>query len=149
MGEKGLKRINITHVINPHLFWFKNCPDSNPDLERLEKEFKEYVNSHPNMKATKNRAQLLNETIVLVYMVSERKWIRAEVDMDLNEEVIVWSIDYGVPLKISFDLVVFLNGDLKQKCATIQTNVFRAGVANILPAEAVKVFVFNSVFKTI
>lgn len=149
MDEKGLKRINITHVINPHLFWFKNCLDSNPDLERLEKEFKEYVKAHPNMKATKNRAQLLNETIVLVYMVSERKWIRAEVDIDLNEEVIVWSIDYGVPLKISFDLVVFLNGDLKQKCATIQTNVFRAGVANILPAEAVKVIVFNSVFKTI
>lgn len=133
--------INITHFVNPHLFWFKNKNEQDDGVEELERTLKRYVaESGDRISAAKNWDELKHEQYVAVRWL--KKWVRAEIDVyDENgaaigsNEAIVWITDYGYPLKISLDSMVLLSAELKQLCRSMRSAVIQAGIASIKPAE--------------
>lgn len=148
MDDTGSKRVKITHVINPHRFWLKEINDPDPNLVNIEQEFRRYAIENKNrMCATRNGDRAAIESFVTVYMESEKKWVRAEIDVfgdtESDGDVIAWATDYGVPLKTPLDLVILLSDDLKQKCANIKTNVFPAGIYGIMPSTIIHVILLN------
>lgn len=147
----GPTRIKITHVINPHLFWVKLI-DQDADLAEIESKLRDYaVKTRTEMGAARSDVNYENGSIVAVNMVSEKKWVRAQIDDVndplLNDEVIVFALDYGAPLRVSLDSVVPLDDDLKQKCASVKTTVFQVGIHGIVPSNiALNVIYFDLIF---
>lgn len=135
MSTDSSKIIKITHVINPHLFWFKYKDTQNADVERIELALKNYVAESGDKMSAANYTdeKYKSEKYVAVYMKSMEKWIRAKIDVH-DDPSIVWAIDYGIPIKKSLDLIVLLSEELKQLCRTTEPAVIKGGIAEILPA---------------
>lgn len=140
MSGEHSQNIQITHVVNPHLFWYKlkNNPDHVADA--IERELGKYVSENrEKMCAAKSNGSYLCEVYVAVFMISQRKWVRAEIHVKdetvANNEIIVWAIDYGFPLKTALDSVVLLSNELKKKCYTLQPAVHKGGIIDIYPAS--------------
>lgn len=134
------KIIKITHVINPHLFWFKYVDTPDTGAKQIELALINYVaESGDRMSAAKSNGRYRNESYVAVFMASMEKYIRAEIDVCddpllAEHEIIVWAIDYGIPLKTSLDSIVLLNAELKSLCRTTKSAIIRGGIAEVLPA---------------
>lgn len=134
-----LKRaIEITHVINPHLFWFiyKNKP--NPEVAVIEEALHNYARE--NVDEINASGKFANESVVAVHLFSENKWIRATVDIQTepvtnDSEIVVWAIDYGYPIKTTAESVLGLDNDLKKKCIETPSNVIKGGIYGIVPAS--------------
>lgn len=143
MSTLGSNHIQITHVINAHLFWFENANQSDPNVDVIEKQLQKYVDeSGDDIYADRSDDEYKNEDIVAVYLQpkkqTKKKWIRAEVDV-IDEpagenEVIVWATDYGYPVKTTLDSVVLLSPRLKEICS-VKPAIFKGGIWNILPAS--------------
>lgn len=138
MSADSSKLIEITHVINPLLFWFKYTDAQIADVETIERALEKYVSDSGDRLPTAELAgdSYRDETCVTVYLNSKKKWIRAEIDdvtLDKNE-VIVWAIDYGIPLKKSLDKIVLLSDELKDLCRTTKPAAIKGGIAGIIPA---------------
>lgn len=135
MSTDSSKMIEITHVINPHLFWFKYQDTQNADIENIELELRNYVGDSGDKMLTARDAgdKYKSEKYVAVYMNSKKKWVRAEIDV-AGDPSIVWAIDYGIPLKKSLDFIVLLSEELKNLCHTTEPAVIKGGIAEILPA---------------
>lgn len=139
MSTDSSPYIEITHVINPHLFWFKYKDKQNAEVERIERALKKYVaelgDELPTAELAGDKYQ--GEKYVTVYMKSKEKWIRAEVDdATSNEnESIIWAVDYGLPLKKSLEAIVLLSEELKNLCCLTESAVNKGGIAGILPVK--------------
>lgn len=138
MIETSVK-VQITHIINPHLFWSKEIDKADPKLLQLEDELKRYAHQNLNkMCAAKTGNKYETEPVVVAY--SQKKWLRAKIDRpNQNGQVVLWAIDYGHPFKVSLDYVLLLNDDLKQKCFDIKSNVFQSGIYGVMPSSKVHV----------
>lgn len=138
MSFTGSKTIEFTHVVNPHLFYFKIQNQINNDVLYIERELKKYVVEFRDEKcAINNRGEYIVGDHVGVYVVSQHKWIRAEIDLiDEDGELIVWATDYGFPLKTPLNLVVLLNDEHEKMCRTTESNIFKGGIFNIFPATS-------------
>lgn len=139
MSADSSKLIEITHVINPLLFWFKYTDTQNADVETIEQALKKYVSDSGDRLPTAELAgnSYRDESCVTVYLNSKEKWIRAEIDdvtLDQNE-VIVWATDYGIPLKKPLDKIVLLSDELKDLCRTTKSAAIKGGIAGIIPAS--------------
>lgn len=139
MSTKSSKLIEITHVINPFLFWFKYKNTYNGDVEKIERAIEKYVaefgDNLPTAEHESNRCN--DEKYVTVHMNSKGKWIRAEIDDIKTDEnaVVVWATDYGIPLKKSLFEVVFLSDELKNLCCSTEPAVIKGGIVGISPAS--------------
>lgn len=140
MCLKSGGNIKITHVINPHLFWFQYENEPHSDAQVIESELKKYVDENRDqMCANNSDGKYRRELYVAVYMISLKKWIRATIDVhdgdydEIDDEIVVWAMDYGIPLKTPLYLVVLLNEDLKNLCKSTKTNVFKGGISDVWP----------------
>lgn len=143
MSSDSSKFIEITRVINPLLFWFKYKAAENAGIEHIERAITTYVTelsaSNSELPTAQNTGdKYRDEKYVTVYMKSKEKWIRAEIDdatVDEQNELIVWAIDYGVPLKKSLDTIVLLSAELKDLCRMTQPAAIKGGIAGLNPAS--------------
>ena len=119
--------IEITHFINPHLFWFKLKNSTNDVRDHLETRIEEYVGQKADVKP-------IVGNIVAVYHSESQKWIRAEVDVVCTDGLILWAIDYGFPMSTKNRFIRPLSYDLRQNIE----NVFVGGIANIVPCQQVR-----------
>lgn len=85
--------IKITNFINPHLFHFK--------LDHCEFDTDELVARHAIevKSAYPDGCQPKEDDMVLAYIGAWDKWVRAEIDMVLEEGLttayVIWCSDYG------------------------------------------------------
>lgn len=134
------KKINITHVVNPHRFWFIHEGSSEKNAQDIECALEKYVMENGDRIKISDSEKCRSESCVGVFLQSKQKWIRAQIDsVDEecleNNEVLVWAIDYGYPIKTTIDLVVILSTGLKNRCITTSTNVIQGGIYGIMPAS--------------
>ena len=145
MSASSSNQIQLTHVINPHLFWFKYLSDSDAveKVVAIESAIEQYVVENGfDVYADRSNGLYRRETIVGVFLGSKKKWIRAEADVigeepAADDEMIVWATDYGIPVKTTLDKVVLLNVGLKKKCHETPSNIVQAGLCNIMPAQPI------------
>lgn len=97
MDAKNLP-INITHYINPHIFYFKIDVGTTEESE----EFDSLLESYALQKVKEYPKGYEPEVgdIVLVYFQPWNKWIRGEVDFIANfltkpTSYILWSFENG------------------------------------------------------
>lgn len=140
MSADSSKFIEITHVINPLLFWFKYKAAESADVEKIEGELERYVAESGDKLPTAEQASesYRDEKYVAVYSKSTERWVRAEIDVaSANEhnELIVWAIDYGVPLKKSLDAIVLLSAELKSLCQSTEPAAIKGGIFGLSPAS--------------
>lgn len=131
MAEKEFKLIEITHFINPHLFWFKYVDNSSKNHQKnVERELSKFAQKSYNDVRTP--ALQMNEKVA-VYLVSKNKWIRAVIDEydSSNDFVVLWAIDYGFPFKSSTKFVTALDDEFSSKLSMI----VRGGVYGVIPSK--------------
>ncbi|XP_031636550.1 putative ATP-dependent RNA helicase TDRD12 [Contarinia nasturtii] len=131
--------IEITHIINPHLFWFEYKNIKLTNAGEIEDALKKYAKENGDTKsADKSNGRYRCEPVVAVFSCSMKKWIRANVeatDEPLKpNEIILWAMDYGYPIKSTLDLVLILDIKLKKICYTTPSNVVKGGIYQIMPA---------------
>lgn len=141
MSSSSSNQIQITHIINAHLFWFKYVDQPDLNAAKIEAELRKYVDEHgEDVYADQSKKDYRDEEIVAVYLRSKKKWIRAEVDVTdepADENVlIVWATDYGIPVKTSLDSVILLSPELKKICEKTPTNIVQGGICNIMPGSS-------------
>lgn len=100
--KNDFQNILITHIINPHMFWFRydSLNKANDVLYQIEKRLLKYVYNTSAIAAFPTGYEAKNGEIVLVQR--NIKWIRAMIDYTIKnndankyKEYIVWSIDDG------------------------------------------------------
>lgn len=100
------KPIEITHFLNPNKFYFKYkyLDESTEELQSQLNEFYE-TNYHSN-RVHFNELKMNGK---VAYFCTPN-WIRCEIDkiIRLNniETVILWSLDYGYPIRITSDIKI-------------------------------------------
>lgn len=134
MASNASDLIEITHFVNPHNFWFKYIKESADFHERnIEIKLTQYAAKfHQN---DRRRKKLTVHDHVAVYYFNQKKWIRAAIEKLLNDStIIVWAIDYGIPMECSAELVITLPEELEQICSDYKTSIIHGGVYGIMPA---------------
>lgn len=128
------ENIEVTHYVNPHMFWFKN-PDRNRELlKNLEKDLVNFVQKHRNDK----KVPAKQYDSVVAFRTNDEKWVRAEVDfVDAEKsEAILWALDYGRPFACSFDSIIPLfDSDIRD---FVTGAIIEGGISGIIPAEKVQ-----------
>lgn len=130
------KSIEITHIVNPQLFWFKYKDNSvDKTYAKLEKQFQKYVDDF-SKDTYKNDRPIQKDSIVLVYI--QEKWIRAKVEeiadqTDENSATVIWAIDHGMLMESVLVYTIPLNDEYLAKHPAI--NVHIGGLSHIAPAE--------------
>lgn len=125
--------IDITHYINPSLFWFKKN-NGGKDFRRLEDKLQSYAINYSKLPHDKNYK--IGEKVA-VYSEVLKKWIRAVVDVQLDDEktLILWAIDYGIPIKSEIEYIIpITDSDLASKCLCM---IYKGGVYGVIPAKEV------------
>lgn len=140
MTTKKPPNIQITHFINPHLFWYKTAGKSNVSQKSaIEYKLSEFAKRCYNQKFAENvGAKIAVSDYVAVYYLNEKKWIRATVEKinpSSDGSMILWADDYGFPMECSKNLVISLDDELKQLCLNADLHVYRAGIHGIMPAS--------------
>lgn len=139
MATSKPQNIEITHFINPHLFWYKIAGKSNESQKTaIEHKFSEFAKRCYNQNCAKNfDTKISVRDYVAVYYLNEKKWIRATVDkFDPAEgSMILWADDYGIPMKCSRNLIISLDDELKHLCLSTKVHVYQAGIHDIMPAS--------------
>lgn len=94
-SEKFL--INVTNFINPHMFHFKLENLVGLQEADIENQLAKYANAK-NWELINGFTPKQNE-IVAAYILEWSKWVRAQVDLIIEEnqekQYIVWCIDQG------------------------------------------------------
>lgn len=139
MSTDDSKFIEITRVINPLLFWFKYKATQNADVEKIERALAQYLaeagDQLPTIEHTGEKYR--DEKYFAVYMKSRGNWVRAQIDVaSVNEqnELIVWAMDYGIPLKKSLDAIVLLSPELNNLCQSTEPAAIKGGIVGLTPA---------------
>lgn len=139
MSISNSRKIQITHIINAHLFWFKYADEIDSQLDEIESDLAKYEADNDHEMYADRQTNYRSECFVGVYYKKKQKWIRAELDvndMEIKDEVIVWATDYGFPLKTKIDLMIILSPALKEKCFKTPSNVIQGGIYGIMPATS-------------
>lgn len=123
--------IEITHFINPHLFWFKYKEQDPSFQEKIKSLETRLANNIP----VKHPERIKTNDVVALNWISKNKWIRVYVNARENAKLIVWAIDYGIPIITTFDLIAKLDSDLRRECLETESSVSMGGVYGILPTK--------------
>ena len=102
------KPIEITHFINPNKFFFKYTHLNNSSTELLQMRLNDYYSDN-NCQSNRAFFSCLQEGSKVVYY-SKTNWIRCQIDkifkINLIDTVVLWSIDYGYPIRITSENMV-------------------------------------------
>lgn len=94
MKDQQSVSVTITHVVNPHQFYFKynNCIRS--AFTQFDAELQLYGYELFDRKAYENGYTPTENELVLFYNVIFNKWIRGRV-VSVGREILLWCIDNG------------------------------------------------------
>lgn len=85
----------ITHVVNPHQFYFKYTKDSvNSEFSKFDFEIQLYGNELFSLKKYENGYLPEENELVIFFHLIFNKWIRGRV-VSIDEEITLWCIDSG------------------------------------------------------
>lgn len=130
--------VEITHFINPHVFWLRKRNIVDHEFAAIESEMQQYaLRQHEKLVLTRRRNQIDRGARVAVYFVAWKKWLRCDVDViDAKcERCILWAIDYGFPLQSSIELMVLIeNHRLAQKCSD---RIMKVAISSVVPWKGV------------
>lgn len=126
--------VEITHFINPHVFWLRKCNIVDHDFDGVESKLQQYAfKQYDKLLLSQCQRKLERCDRVAVYFVSWKKWLRCDVDViDAKcTRCILWAIDYGFPFQSSIDLIVSIEDrNLAYKCTN---RIMKAAISTVLP----------------
>ncbi|CAO1420896.1 unnamed protein product [Diamesa tonsa] len=135
--EDTPKPIEITHFINPNKFYFKYAHLNNKSTDILQIRLNDYYDNN----CQSNRAffsGLMENSKVAYY--SKPNWIRCQVDkifkINLLDTVVLWSMDYGYPIRITSDNKI---KKLTSEFGDIPSPIMCGGL-HVLPAQIKLIF---------
>lgn len=130
--------VEITHFINPHVFWLRKCNIVDHEFDGIESEMQQYaLRQHKKSIVMCRQSQIDRGSRVAVYFVAWKKWLRCDVDViDAKcERCIVWAIDYGFPFQSSIELIVLIEDyRLAQKCTE---RIMKVAISCVVPWKGV------------
>lgn len=98
------KPIEITHFINPNKFFFKYAHLNNKSTEIMQMRLNDFYEN--NSQSNRAFFSYLEENSKVVYFCKPN-WIRCQIDkifkINLVDTVVMWSMDYGYPIRITSD----------------------------------------------
>ncbi len=97
MNNPKSETVWITHVVNPHQFYFKCATDiANSEFSKFDFEIQLYGNElFAQKKDTDEHGYLpVENELVIFYNIIYNKWIRGRV-VSLGQEITFWCIDNG------------------------------------------------------
>lgn len=131
--------VEITHFINPHVFWLRKCNIVDREFDRIESDLQQYASRQHKKFSTHQRKMAIEcDDRVAVYFVAWKKWLRCNVDVIDAEGVrcILWAIDYGFPFKSSIELIVAIEDSrLAASCTKL---IMKAAIATVIPFKESK-----------
>lgn len=93
--NQNSKRVQITHVVNPHQFYFKYSNDSvNSEFSKFDFEVQRYGNDLHRQNTYDNGYIPTENELVIFFHVIFNKWIRGRV-VHIGHEITLWCIDNG------------------------------------------------------
>lgn len=119
--------------MNPHLFWFKH-KEQNSSFQAKIKNLEARLANNIPVESDCERIKI-NDVITLNW-ISQKKWIRVFVLGREDGKLIVWAIDYGIPIITTFDLIAKLDSCLEQECRKIESSVLMGGIYGVFPSTA-------------
>ncbi|XP_049535125.1 uncharacterized protein LOC125950833 [Anopheles darlingi] len=131
----------ITHLINPHCFWYK--PESTYEKDHEHHQFSVALNEHCErlygrvfVGQSVPGANLQRKALAAVYHVAQQRWIRCEVEevvigLDGKPTYQLWALDEGLPIKTTPEYVRMLPSQF----GSAPPQALRGAIANILPAN--------------
>lgn len=128
----GYEDIKITHLINPHLFWYRvHDTDGDRKIKIYENKLGKYVKNYRDIDL--KWCPGAGDAVAVLH---ESKWIRATVERALSSHlVIVWAMDYGHPLTVlKKSMMAMENHGWHVKDAV---NIYKGGLADCRPAKTV------------
>lgn len=130
--------VEITHLINPHVFWLRKCNAVDYEFEGIECELQHYaLRQHKKLLLMCRKRQIDRGSRAAVYFVAWKKWLRCDVDViDAKcERCILWAIDYGFPFQSSIELMVLIEDHrLAQTCTD---RIMKAAISTVVPWKGV------------
>lgn len=134
--ESEPESVEITHFINPHVFWYRKCNHIDREFVHYENDLQQYALRERERLSSQSNSQ--REAIkcgdrVVVYFVEWSKWLRCSVDVvDCHyEKCILWAIDYGIPIQSTIKSVVPI---ANHQLAHMSTGrIAKAAICNALP----------------
>lgn len=95
MKSPNTKHVVITHVVNPHQFYFKYTDDCiNNEYSKFDYEIQLYGNALKAKKTHEKGYLAAHNELVIFFHTIFNKWIRGRV-ICVAQETILWCIDNG------------------------------------------------------
>lgn len=130
--------VEITHFINPHVFWLRKCNNVDHEFEGIESELQQYAMcQQKKLVLMRRKRQIDRGSRAAVYFVAWKKWLRCDVDViDAKcERCILWAIDYGFPLQSSIELMVLIEDHrMAQNCTD---RIMKVAISTVVPWKGV------------
>ncbi|XP_050085963.1 uncharacterized protein LOC126571475 [Anopheles aquasalis] len=141
-GSLSETNVIITHLINPHCFWYR--PESTYAKDHDYQQFSEALNEHCERlygrlfagQPAHGGTILRTKALAAVYHVAQQRWVRCEVDevvigLDGKATYQLWALDEGLPIKSTPEYVRVL----PSRFESAPPQAMRGAIANILPAS--------------
>lgn len=129
--------IIITHIENPHRFWFRYAEDFGPEVSviPLEDEIEKYAVDF--LAKNKHETYLPDDNCVVAVKYSGwNKWIRAKFIEAEDSTIRMWSIDHGYQLDVSTKVDKIIPLENSNLANAKVTNVCLGGL-RVMPAVTV------------
>lgn len=133
--------IEITHIENPHLFWFKHSKVSNESLNKLQKDLLEFASRYN--RSEWNEAQIKIGQMIVMSVDEWRIFVRGQVENIKGSVAEIWCLDHAcvVKARINSDVIPLDDDHLVNFPIT---NVHIGGLSGVVPADIVS-FSFSKV----
>lgn len=137
--------IEITHFVDPHLFWFKFAHDRNDQFAAFEVQLQRYaIDRSGKVSHIQRRRGIKADDIVLIRHSSHAaKWLWCVVE-SVDTLCSVWAIDYGFPAQVTLDSVILVEDD--ELSARNFDVLFQAAISTVMPANGVNDFLCFDLF---
>lgn len=126
------ENILITHIENPHRFWFVKPGTKHDSFSIFESDLQEFVEEQRISNVCSEEPLLLvKDTIVAAFDPNGKKWIRVRIEsIDKENHVKAFAIDHGFSMQFATTNLIKLNDVL---CKPSFDRVFLGGLYDVLP----------------
>lgn len=135
--------IEITHIDNPHLFWFKYKNVVNNEFNKFEEILQTYSHERcENPSFMQRRRGIHVNDIVSTF--HSGKWIRCKVNSIDKSICLLWSIDYGFLLSLPKTFLILVDdNEIETKTFSM---LFKAAISSIVPIHGVIIIYISNIF---
>lgn len=96
MKNLNAKSVIITHVVDPHQFYFKYTNDSvNSEYSKFDFSIQQYGNELHTQSTYEHGYTPTENEVVIFFHVIFNKWIRGQVVNIIDNDITLWCFDNG------------------------------------------------------